>query len=65
MSNCVRVSHVREALANGVPLVLRPTGQRAAVAVVVRDLATGAEVLLMDAGISSELTELFSRLRAS
>ena len=48
MNNCVRVSHVREALANGVPLVLRPTGQRAAVAIIVRDLATGAEVLLIE-----------------
>jgi 8-oxo-dGTP pyrophosphatase MutT (NUDIX family) len=48
MSDCVRASHVREALANGVSRVLPPAGQRAAVAVVLRDLATGAEVLLIE-----------------
>ncbi|MBN1610617.1 MAG: CoA pyrophosphatase [Polyangiaceae bacterium] len=48
MSACIRVSAIREALANEVPRVLRPAGQRAAVAIVLRDPATGAEVLLIE-----------------
>jgi len=48
MSDCIRVSDIREALANRAPRVVRPAGQRAAVAVVLQDPATGAEVLLIE-----------------
>jgi 8-oxo-dGTP pyrophosphatase MutT (NUDIX family) len=48
MSAFVHVSDVREALAQGVPRVLRPAGQRAAVAILLRDHVTGADVLLIE-----------------
>lgn len=48
MTDCVRVSEVRRVLASGVARVLPRSGQRAAVAVVLRDGPTGAEVLLIE-----------------
>jgi 8-oxo-dGTP pyrophosphatase MutT (NUDIX family) len=48
MTDCVRMSRVRQALAAAVPSVLGPAGQRAAVAIVLRELATGVEVLLIE-----------------
>jgi 8-oxo-dGTP pyrophosphatase MutT (NUDIX family) len=48
MSDCVRVSDVRDALARRVAHVLPGSGQRASVAVILQDAPTGVQVLLIE-----------------